>query len=116
MGTPACLTIIHCGARRRALSLGDVLGRLASSETSVLTYSHFLVLMFVTERDGETPAQGTPSGVLHRNASTHSDEGRWLRTIIVGIVPLVAVDLSTARVPPRLGLVQQALVGIPPSF
>ena len=74
MGTPACLTFkLPRYTRRRALSLSDVLGRLSSSETSVLTYSHFLVLMFVTEPYGrDSLNRDRRLRVPHRNASTHS--------------------------------------------
>ena len=105
MGTPACDEIIRCGVRRRTLSRGDVLGSLSSSETSVLTYSHFGICRSSPNRMEETPAQGTPSGVLHLNASTHSFSGRCMITIIVGIVPLISVDLPPARVPSRLRLI-----------
>ena len=37
-------------------------------------------------------------------------------TIIVRIVPLIAVDLSTSSVASRLRLVQQPLVGVAPGF
>ena len=65
MGTPACLTLKlprHRG--RRARSLSDVLGSLSSSETSVLTYSHFGIYV-VRHRTvwKRLPQQGpTPSG------------------------------------------------------
>ena len=37
-------------------------------------------------------------------------------TIIVGIVPVVSVDLSASSVPPRLRLIQQSLMRIPPGL
>jgi len=118
MGTPARLTIIHCGARRLKLSLSVMFSGVSRRhDVSVLTYSHFLVLMFVTElwwRDSLN--RDRRLRVLHRNASTHSLKGRCLRTVVVRIVPLVAVDLSTSSVPPRLRLVQQSLMRISPSF
>ena len=40
--------------------------------------------------------------VLHRNASTHSFPGRWLRTVVVRIVPVVSIDFSTSSVASRL--------------
>jgi hypothetical protein len=117
MGTPACSTLIQCGARRLKLS---VLGRSRESlvvrNVSLDLFSFFGTVVRHRTFDGETPAQGTPSGVLHRNASTHSFSGRCICTIIVGIVPVIAVDLPPSSVPPRLGLVQQSFVGIPPSF
>ena len=37
-------------------------------------------------------------------------------TIVVGIVPVVSVDLSASSVPPRLRLIQQSLMRIPPGL
>ena len=103
-------------AASETLSLSHVLGSLSSSETSVLTYSHFLVLLFVTELDGETPSTGDRRlGCCTAMQARTLLIGRCLRTIVVRIVPLVSVDLYLSRVPSRLGLVQQPLVGIPPS-
>ena len=116
MGTPACLTINSRDTRVVALSLGDVLGSLASSETSVLTYSHVGICRSSPNSMERLPRRGPRLGCRTAMQARTLLIGRCLITIIVGVVPVVAVDLSTSRVPPRLGLVQQPLVGIPPSF
>ena len=68
MGTPACVTLkLPRYTRRRALSLGDVLGSLSSSETSVLTYSHYWFRSSSPNVVERLPQQGpTPSGAAPR--------------------------------------------------
>ena len=116
MGTPACLTINSRDTRVVALSLGDVLGSLASSETSVLTYSHVGICRSSPNSMERLPRRGPRLGCRTAMQARTLLIGRWLQTIIVGIVPLVSIDLSTSRVPPRLRLVQQSFMRISPSF